>query len=92
VIDIGLPKVDGYEVAARLRATPACANMLMIALSGYGGDESRAKAEAAGFDDYLVKPVSPDRLVELIETLAARDRSTADRETRARNSGDSSLI
>jgi signal transduction histidine kinase/ActR/RegA family two-component response regulator len=70
VIDIGLPQLDGYQVAERLRATPSCADMLMIALSGYGGDEARQKAKAAGFDDYLVKPVSPSKLFELVEKHA----------------------
>ncbi|HEX5787078.1 MAG TPA: ATP-binding protein [Woeseiaceae bacterium] len=68
VVDIGLPQVDGYEVAARLRAMPACRGMLLIALTGYGGDEARRRAQDAGFDDYLVKPASPKGLMELIET------------------------
>jgi CheY-like chemotaxis protein len=68
IIDIGLPQYNGYEVAKRLRATPACRNMLLIALTGYGSENARHEAEAAGFDDYLVKPVSPKDLAELIET------------------------
>lgn len=67
IIDIGLPQYDGYEVAKRLRATPACRNMLLIALTGYGSENARREAQAAGFDDYLVKPVSPRDLAELIE-------------------------
>lgn len=68
IIDIGLPQYDGYEVAKRLRASPICRNMLLIALTGYGSENARREAEAAGFDDYLVKPVSPQDLAELIES------------------------
>jgi signal transduction histidine kinase/ActR/RegA family two-component response regulator len=68
IIDIGLPHYDGYEVAKRLRSGPGrMSEMLLIALTGYGGQEARQKAKDAGFDEYLVKPVSPRDLAELIE-------------------------
>lgn len=68
IIDIGLPQYDGYEVAKRLRAGPGRGpDMLLIALSGYGGVDARQKAKDAGFDEYLIKPVSPRDLAELIE-------------------------
>lgn len=67
IIDIGLPQYDGYEVAKRLRASTAGAGMLLIALTGYGSQEARQKAREAGFDEYLVKPVSPKELADLIE-------------------------
>jgi signal transduction histidine kinase/ActR/RegA family two-component response regulator len=75
IIDIGLPQYDGYEVAHRLRSGPAGATMLLIALTGYGSKEARQKAMAAGFDEYLVKPVSPKELAALIESrLEARSK------------------
>ncbi|AVR96082.1 hybrid sensor histidine kinase/response regulator [Pseudoduganella armeniaca] len=68
--DIGLPQLDGLEVIARLRAQEADAartrRLFAIALSGYGQPEDRARALAAGFDEYLVKPVRPDSLLELV--------------------------
>lgn len=67
IIDIGLPHYDGYEVAKRLRSNVERSHMLLIALTGYGSQEAREKAKEAGFDEYLVKPVSPRDLAELIE-------------------------
>lgn len=57
LLDIGLPEMDGYEVAARLRALPSQLPLRLIALTGYGQAEDRARALQAGFDDHLVKPV-----------------------------------
>jgi two-component system, sensor histidine kinase len=65
LIDIGLPGMDGYEVARRLRALGH--SMTLIALTGYGEPEDRQRAEDAGFDAHLVKPVDPS---ELTRTLA----------------------
>ncbi|RYD77826.1 MAG: response regulator [Verrucomicrobiaceae bacterium] len=62
LLDIGLPMMDGYEVARRLRAEPLTADVLIIALSGYGQDEDRARSRAAGFDHHLVKPVDLEAL------------------------------
>jgi PAS domain S-box-containing protein len=60
--DIGLPGLDGYQLAARLRALPDLAGTRLIALTGYGRDDDRARALAAGFDDHLTKPVEPSLL------------------------------
>ena len=57
LLDIGLPGIDGYEVARRLRATPGLERLRLVALTGYGQPEDRARTRAAGFDDHLVKPV-----------------------------------
>jgi CheY-like chemotaxis protein len=62
LLDIGLPGMDGYEVARRLRAMPASAGAFLVAMTGYGSDEDRAHAKEAGFDEYLVKPVDLDLL------------------------------
>ena len=57
LLDIGLPDIDGYELARRLRALPEVDNALLIAVTGYGQAEDRRRAEDAGFDRYLIKPV-----------------------------------
>jgi PAS domain S-box-containing protein len=67
--DIGLPGMNGYEVAARLREQPAFQRTPLIALTGYGQDDARSRSREAGFDVHLVKPVEPDALEALLETL-----------------------
>ncbi|SMP45749.1 response regulator [Noviherbaspirillum suwonense] len=66
LVDLGLPGMDGYEVARRLRATPATRGMRLVALTGYGLYEDQQRALQAGFDLHLVKPVPPERLREVI--------------------------
>jgi PAS domain S-box-containing protein len=57
LIDIGLPKMNGYELAQRLRARPNPAELRLVAITGYGQVEDRERAKAAGFDDHFIKPV-----------------------------------
>ena len=66
LLDIGLPDVDGFELARRLRAQRSSAEMLLIAVTGYGRANDRESAVAAGFDHYLVKPLSMDKLRSLL--------------------------
>ena len=66
VCDIGLPGMDGLEVVRRLRASGMAPQPLAIGLSGYGQAEDHARAVAAGFDHYLVKPVDPNALLALV--------------------------
>jgi len=68
ILDIGLPSIDGFEVARRVRSDPKNGAMRLIALTGYGRASDRAAAVEAGFDAHLVKPVDTDRLLELIAT------------------------
>lgn len=68
VLDIGLPVLDGYEVARRLRQTPQGRAALLLALTGYGQREDRQNAEAAGFDHHFVKPADPAMLLSCIES------------------------
>lgn len=79
LVDIGLPGMDGYEVARRLRAT--CADTLLVALTGYGRDEDRRKAFGVGFQHHLVKPVDPHALDSfLLSSVQPRGTSDSDRE------------
>jgi PAS domain S-box-containing protein len=66
LLDIGLPGMDGYEVAARLRALAQTRNSRLIALTGYGQPEDRRRSQQAGFDRHLVKPVDFEILVGLL--------------------------
>jgi len=66
LLDIGMPQMDGYEVARRLREDPRLARMRLIAISGYGQEEDRQRSREAGFDHHLVKPVDIDVLLELL--------------------------
>jgi signal transduction histidine kinase len=70
LIDVGLPYVDGYEVARRIRAAPGGDRVYLVAITGYGGPEVAARATAAGFDLQLTKPVESAVLVAVIERAA----------------------
>lgn len=72
ILDIGLPGMDGRELARRLRSRPETAQAVIVALSGYAHPEDQKKALAAGFDHYLVKPVDVDRLTALLQEIAAQ--------------------
>lgn len=65
-VDIGMPGMSGYELAAAFRATPELAGVVLVALTGWGGDEARARATAAGFDHHLVKPADPDAIDRIL--------------------------
>jgi CheY-like chemotaxis protein len=68
-LDIGLPAMDGYEVARRLRAAGPCPPKL-VALTGYGQEADRRRAEEAGFAQHLVKPAQPDAVLGLLDAAA----------------------
>ncbi len=74
LLDIGLPRMDGLEVARRLRRVPALADTLLVALTGYGQDEDRAQSYAAGFDHHLVKPVDIDLLRRVLQEVPPTNR------------------
>ncbi|HET6725084.1 MAG TPA: ATP-binding protein [Gammaproteobacteria bacterium] len=73
LIDIGLPVMDGYEVARRLRETPGLERLSLVALTGYGQESDRQRAREAGFLEHVVKPIDPLRLGSLIEEVAANN-------------------
>src|SRR5262245_20767180 len=68
-LDISLPKMDGYEVARRLRLDPAMGGLTLVAMTGYGQEEERRRTREAGFHSHLVKPVDFDMLQELLSSL-----------------------
>ena len=68
LLDIGMPGMDGYEVARELRAREQTKSAIIIALTGYGQPDDRARAEAAGFTDHLTKPVNPDVLNSVLKS------------------------
>ncbi len=72
LLDIGLPGLDGYEVAKRLREEARLAKALLVALTGYGQEEDRRRARYAGFDHHFTKPVDPTVLYKLISGAPAR--------------------
>ncbi|CAN7287926.1 response regulator [Polaromonas sp. LjRoot131] len=66
ILDIGLPGMDGFEVARQLRSRPESKDALLIALTGYGEAESRLRSQRAGFDHHVVKPADIDFLLSLV--------------------------
>jgi signal transduction histidine kinase/CheY-like chemotaxis protein len=72
-VDIGLPAMDGYELAGLLRQVPSLAHTLLVALSGYARDDDRQRALASGFVEHLAKPVHLDRILACIERAKADD-------------------
>jgi CheY-like chemotaxis protein len=66
LLDIGLPEMDGYEVARHIREEPTFAGLRLVALTGYGQAEDKQRTSAAGFDDHLVKPVEMRALQEAL--------------------------
>jgi signal transduction histidine kinase/ActR/RegA family two-component response regulator len=68
-VDIGLPKLSGYDVARAIRSSPRGAQLVLIALSGYGQPEDKRKALDAGFDAHMTKPVDPEALLAAVDGL-----------------------
>jgi CheY-like chemotaxis protein len=75
LLDLGLPHMDGFEVARRLRNSPEFADTLLVALTGYGTDEDRRRSREAGFDEHLVKPPSMDSIDALLRHPKLAGRS-----------------
>ena len=71
LLDLGMPRLNGYELARRIRAQDWGARMTLIAQTGWGQDSDRQRTREAGFDHHIVKPVDPDALSELLRGLAA---------------------
>jgi len=72
VLDIGMPGLNGYDVARRLRADPATASLALVAVTGWGQAADKQAAAEAGFDRHLVKPLAPDELLDVLAALPPR--------------------
>ena len=72
LMDISMPGMSGYETARAIRGTPWGHAMILVALTGWGRTRDLEDARAAGFDDHLLKPVDPERLLEVISRLRER--------------------
>ena len=72
LLDIGLPGMDGFEVAGKIRRDPCCAEALIIAVTGYGQPEDKRRALEAGCDKHLVKPIEFHELRTLLQVSAAK--------------------
>ena len=75
LLDIGMPGMDGYEVASNLRRQPELAKLCLVAVTGYGQDDDRRRAFAAGFTHHVTKPIEPDRLLDLIANLSSSPKA-----------------
>ncbi|CAG4889222.1 response regulator [Paraburkholderia saeva] len=71
VLDIAMPGLDGLELARRLRADPQTSHMLLIACTAFASTEDKARARAAGFDAHCAKPLTPERIIRVLETAAS---------------------
>jgi CheY-like chemotaxis protein len=71
LLDIGLPGIDGHELARRIRRQPGYETLPLVAISGWGRDEDVKQAREAGFDHHITKPTPPDVLERLLVTIAA---------------------
>jgi CheY-like chemotaxis protein len=78
LLDIGMPGMNGYDVARRLREQPATLTAVLVAMTGWGQDEDRRRSQEAGFDQHLVKPVDPQSLKALLARIAARIETSTD--------------
>jgi CheY-like chemotaxis protein len=74
ILDLGLPGIDGYEVARRLRERPYAATLTLVALTGWAGKDVRVKAAEAGFDYHLVKPVNLEELERIVTAERVQSR------------------
>lgn len=77
LVDVGLPGLDGYGVARAVRAQSELSRVYLVALTGYGQPEDRARALSAGFDAFLVKPIDPERLMAVLTSEDALGRIAA---------------
>lgn len=74
LLDIGLPGLNGYEVAKRIRLNPELNNVVLVALTGYGQEEDRQTSMQAGFNFHLVKPASFQQVKQILATISEQAR------------------
>ena len=73
LLDIGMPVISGFDVASKLRARPEFNDVVLIAVSGYGQEDTLKRSREAGFDDHAVKPIDLDKLDGLLRRTRRRD-------------------
>jgi PAS domain S-box-containing protein len=73
LLDIGMPRLNGYDACRRIRALPGCGSALIVAMTGWGQQEDRRRSAEAGFDAHLVKPLDPHALRELLACVPAAE-------------------
>jgi signal transduction histidine kinase/DNA-binding response OmpR family regulator len=89
LLDIGLPGMDGFQVAQRVRADPENSSIVIVAVSGYGQEEHRSRSTQAGCDHHLVKPIEPAVVSELLASLhSSRHGTSSENIVRLRRSAD----
>ena len=76
-LDLGMPDVDGFEVARRIRAMPRGRDVLLVALTGWGQADDRRRTADAGFDEHLTKPVDTERLADMLASAGGRHDPSA---------------
>ena len=74
LLDIGLPRLNGYGAAQRIREQPWGKHMVLIALTGWGQEDDRRRSKEAGFDNHMVKPVEPDQILAVLDTFKRADQ------------------
>jgi CheY-like chemotaxis protein len=74
LLDIGLPKLNGYEACRRIREQPWSKNVILVAVTGWGQEEDRRRSHEAGFDKHMVKPVDSRALMKLLAELVGAKR------------------
>jgi CheY-like chemotaxis protein len=72
LLDVGMPRMDGYEIARRLKAAPETRETVLVAVTGWGQPEDRKRSREAGFDHHLVKPVEPSTLERLLDSFKVK--------------------
>jgi CheY-like chemotaxis protein len=75
LLDLGLPVLNGWDVARRIRAMPLPKQPLIVAVTGYGRDEDRQRSADTGIDFHLLKPADPQQLLDLLQTVATHYHS-----------------
>ena len=78
LLDIGLPGLDGFEVARRVRRQPVLHHVVLVAMTGYGQETDRQRSREAGFDHHLVKPVDFDQVRKILASIANKRGAAID--------------
>jgi CheY-like chemotaxis protein len=82
LLDLGLPVLNGWDVARRIRAMPLPRRPLIVAVTGYGRDEDRQRSADTGIDFHLLKPADPQELLDLLQAIATNHQSDSSNEVR----------